>query len=382
MSRKIHIIFCIVCLAIISLPFLQTERPWFPEPRLNGVVVESRWPTWSWANWWSGNFQSQVDAWLSDHLGLRSYFIKSDNQLNFSLFQEISQKTSTPIVLGKDRQLYEQAYIDDYVATSTVEFSRLESRVWELKQLQDLLLARGKKFIVLISPSKAAIYPEYLPLGVNIKLRPPLTSYDLYRGLLDKYQVNYFDSRAYLLSLKQAGSLALFAKGGIHWSYFSACLVSAKIWHNFNNSSKDWPEIACNNLKLQDFPRKEDSDLRDLINIWQEKIFYELLIYPHPYLSNNTTYRPRLLIVGGSFIWNFLRIVKEAKIIGDSDFYYYFSEHYRYPADTFLPLAKDSWNFKQVLTDRDAVILESNESSLTNVGFGFVTEAISQLQRP
>ncbi len=380
MSKYIKIIFLIAFFGLISLPFVQTLWPFLPETSLNGVVFEDKAFNFSWSNWFTGDFQKYFDGWLSDHLGLRAYFVKTDNQLNFSLFQEISQKTNAPIVVGRNNQLYEKGYIDDYQSPEIMADGEIEDKVKNIKELQNLVESLGKKFIVLISPSKAVIYPEYLPPGVVKYQGDKLTNYNIYRDLLDKYQVPYFDSHVYLSSLKQSSPHVLFAKGGIHWNYLGACLVSAQLFYNLDKSDPNWPQISCADIEILQQARKEDRDLADLINIWQEEIFDEPLPYPRPRIINSPAYRPRLLIVGGSFIWNILRVVKEAKIIGNSSFYYYFSKNSQYPSNTFLPLDKGSLNIKEIIKDHDVVILESNETGLKDIGFGFIEMAISQFK--
>lgn len=380
MIKQIKIFLIAVFFLLISVPLLQTVRPFLPEPPLSGVLLEKTRPRFSWSTWFSGDFQKYFDQWFSDHLGLRAYFIKTDNQLNFSLFREISQKTNAPIVVGRQNNLYEQGYINDYEATSSSEVAKLEAEVKKIKQLQNLVEARNKRFIFLISPSKPVVYPEYLPDGDQQFSSDRLTNYKIFLNLLNKYQVNYFDGQAYLLNYKKLSPYVLFAKGGTHWNYLGACLASAQLLKGLDKAGQSWPQISCNRLNILQTPRKEDLDLASLINIWQEQIFYEPLPYPQPSLSNNSSYRPRLLIVGGSFIWNILRVMKEAKVIGNSDFYYYFSKDSQYPADTFLPIDRDSLNIERVLKEHDAVILESNGASLTEVGFGFVDLAISSLK--
>jgi hypothetical protein len=121
-------------LLLISLPLLQTLHPFLHEPILNGVTQTAPKPVFRLENWLNGTLQTQIENWLDARMGLRGYFVKTDNQLNFWLFHEIHQK-NTRLVVGKENYLYERNYLETYNGQDHKPLSALEERVKQLKTL-------------------------------------------------------------------------------------------------------------------------------------------------------------------------------------------------------------------------------------------------------
>jgi hypothetical protein len=101
--------------------------------RLAGWEVKEEFPKISVKSFWAGEFQTRVDKWISKNLGLRGAFVRLDNQINFSFFNEISSKYESKIILGKDRWLYEKVYIDSLNYRDEVPQEFLKDKVRSLK---------------------------------------------------------------------------------------------------------------------------------------------------------------------------------------------------------------------------------------------------------
>ena len=79
-----------VFVLLLLLPTAQmTFKPFRLVP-LNGAEIRPERPAFSWHSFISGEFQKQFDDWFSTVLGFRGHLVRSDNQLNFSLFRELS----------------------------------------------------------------------------------------------------------------------------------------------------------------------------------------------------------------------------------------------------------------------------------------------------
>ena len=83
--------------------------------------------------------------------------VRAKNQLVFSLF---GGSAAPGVVIGRNGQLYEQFYIDEFCARDgAFDSARLGAWSSTLREIQERAQARGKSFVYLISPSKAARYP-------------------------------------------------------------------------------------------------------------------------------------------------------------------------------------------------------------------------------
>jgi hypothetical protein len=201
-----------------------------------------------------------------------------------------------------------------------------------------------------------------------------LSNYDKVLPLLDSGGVHYLDTRKMLSETKSASKFPVFSRGGTHWTADSSCNIAGAITEKLNSQLKNKiASIECSNVRISKNNSEEEKDLINLINIWDTSNYSENLPYPdiHP-VKGNVSSKPRLLIIGDSFIWGILSVFKDADIIGSSNFLYYFSRIAKYPDFDLEPFEKSSANLNKLIDNADIVIIESSEPALTNIGFGFL----------
>ena len=98
----------------------------------------------------------------------------------------------------------------------------VEAHVKEIAEIQDRLGQRGIAFVLLITPSKASIYPEFIP---DIFCRSPKSTsrdYENFVPLLDQYKINYVDGHVITLAAKAREQVSVFTQGGTHWNFLGA----------------------------------------------------------------------------------------------------------------------------------------------------------------
>ena len=136
-------------------------------------------------------------------------------------------------------------YIKDYCnPRPPIPLSLMESRVREIAELQDLLARRGVTFLLLITPSKAAIYPEYIPSNLCHAGPSSNRGYYDFVPLLDKHHVNYVNGHVITeqATADREGSLVL--PGGhtleLSWSLLYASSIDRHT-EGFNESKGRQP---------------------------------------------------------------------------------------------------------------------------------------------
>ncbi|OVE72830.1 hypothetical protein BVX93_02030 [bacterium B13(2017)] len=232
------------------MPILQKKYSIIKVTSLSGVVNKVKRPKFSLKSWLKREFQNLFEKRFESRLGFRAKLIKTENQINFSLFGDISAKTNEPIVLGKDNWLFEKTYIKYYVEKVSTPMHILEMHAQAAKDLQDAIVDYGKGFLLIISPNKAAIYPEYLP--EYMLTEPPLekkSNYDSTIPLFEEYGVNYIDSRKFFLNHKNKEPYLLFTKGGTHWSYYGAYLIVCEMINVLEKQlNVSLPKLKCQSV--------------------------------------------------------------------------------------------------------------------------------------
>lgn len=218
------IIFCF----ILSAPLLQMQFHIVEPAKLAGVVAETARPFLTLRSLRNRSFQDQFDAWFKQHMGLREWMITSDNQINFWLFRESRLKADDAPIIGKDNFLYARAYVDS-CNLRRVRLANPEEFASKLRRLQDALALKNIAFLLLISPNKAEIYPEYIPSGYILSSGCDNPSdYQRLLPFLNKYGVNVVDGHRIFTEEKQKTTYLLFPPGGIHWNGRARILLKTK----------------------------------------------------------------------------------------------------------------------------------------------------------
>jgi hypothetical protein len=206
-----------------------------------------------------GGVAALVDAtnrWFDDHIGLRDLFIRTKNQIDYSLFN-----TSHKVYLGSDEWLFDRERTDD-----RFELERLNERNFSIveasfHQLAEMLSARGVHLVLVGYPDKAMIYPEYLPADAP---RPP------HGGNLDRLRASFandpsiifIDVEKLLLPLKSGPPL--FYRTDLHPTLRATIPVIREIVSRIARTEQR-PEIAWHeNLQWRSVHYTEGGEARFL----------------------------------------------------------------------------------------------------------------------
>ena len=231
MNRKFFKGYCAVIALILFLPLLGTCINFgarlvdsdfqLKEPELSGVVDVPEKPEISLKNLASGTFQDKLEDYLEYHLFTRRILTRTYNQLLYSVFHSTDNRE---MLVGQDDYVFEQAYATAYLTELTDEEIRaLEYSIGRVDKLHDLLKERGIPLVVRMSPSKAELYPEYLPSAYDrfIEMKQvgayAANWYQAFTDIINKTDIPVYDRHEMLVQMKNNGEI-VFAKGGTHWT--------------------------------------------------------------------------------------------------------------------------------------------------------------------
>lgn len=393
---RIQTAVCIVLfVAFLVAVALQTAFHPLAEPHLHGVFKPIEQPQFSLASWWDGRFQEQVqgteqkEGWIDRHAGFRPVWVKTDNQINFSLFREIPS-TANPqqIILGKDNWIYEKDYVDNFLGLDAAPRSRLEKFAADLGSLQDELRRRKIVMLLVISPSKATYSPEYLPDWVKLQ-RDVLrrhdpqqeSNYDVLRPMLEQQGVHCVDAverfRREKEEQQEAGrEYRLFTRGGTHWSHYGAGLIAAEMLRRLEElTGRDLLQLECPKVTVDCKTTGTDNDLGAVLNLWTPWVTEGPT--PHPHLvATRGDWRPDVLWVGNSFSDALTGLMDAYRVYRRRDTLFLFLRKTTYPEGESYPVDRARFDWQQELLTRDVVIVEINEAQLYELAYGFVREAL------
>ena len=377
MNKIIALLFIISFFGITSLPHLQNKAFKLNHYRLSGYETKINFPMLDFTTFLNSTYQEKIAEYISQNIGLRSYFVRTDNQISISIFGQLSPKTAPQVVIGKDDMLIERVYIKELNNKFIYDPVTLKKLADNLLKLQEYLHKKNKAFLLLISPSKAELYKENIPKEFLKTENKAVDKLDLFRQYLDQLNVKYIDGPKLFAELKQKLDIPLFSHTGTHWSYYPACLfLSQGIAEIEKQIPINMLDLNCGEAKLASWPIGTDKDLLHLLNIWKARSFLKNTYYSQSsVVRSDNTVRPPMLIVGTSFVWQLLKYNDKYHIFSNRDYFYYFNVNYSNRG--FLPegkIDKENLNLEQVLENKDVILLETNETNIEQLGYGFLEQ--------
>ncbi len=238
-------------------------------PLLHGVTEASPRPIWSLHSFADGSLQKALTSIITDAFPFRPLLIRINNQVRYKMF---GYSGAPGVITGKNGQLIEKAYLDEYCARNLAAFEP-KARDWaaKLKEIQDFYAARGKIFIYLITPSKVAYMPENFTRELSSctnSERDRNGILPLYGQLLKDAGVHVVDAASLIHGLKGKYEIDLFPAGGVHWNAIAAANAEDAILAEINRQAGRTvaPKLSWR-YTIVDRAKGTDRDLLDLLNV-------------------------------------------------------------------------------------------------------------------
>lgn len=375
---------------------VAVERDW-PKLRIRSAsplagVAKPKPAPWSLESFLSGETQKAVSTNLGRALPVFPISVRAKNQLIYSLF---GSSAAPGVAIGRNGNLYEQIYIDELCARGGApDLARIDAWAATIREIQDQAEAAGKRFVYLISPSKAARYPDDLPpeLSCPARDRANIDKLAPYRAALVAKGVRHVDGAGLMSARRTQYPVALFPRGGSHWNSLGAALTLREITVVLEAAGKD-PRIGRFDFDWSRTPEEfgTDRDLLDLLNLlWPDASYPTTIIAGVG--ANACARAPRLLAMGGSFLNQILAAATQAPCPPQIDYWFYMrmednsvelGNYRRAPGDASNGerRAAELRDLDENLAGADLVLLEENETNIaTTAQVGQLREAVRKLR--
>lgn len=329
-------------------------------------------PEVSVGGFFDGSFQSQFTNWFENTFKPRGVFIRTFNTIRYSLFNEGGER-----IVGSNNDIYQEFYLkaemcigDEYDFSRKETQGQLNQLVWEMIQVKNKLAEHNKTFIVYVTPNKAHFNTDTIPYKYKIQENDMgIRGVDYLIPLLKQNAIPYL----YCDELAEDLEYPAWYTTGIHWSrpYEQICN---------NELMRKAAELTNKTYRLFDLkkavqlekPSGRDTDVYDLMNIWQRVSNGDYYEYPilESHLDNYDV--SRILIQGGSFAELF--DVDYESAYWDNNISYINYNTYWREAEQNEPFGGD-WTkvpMGRLLDNADCVVVEMNEAAIPNYTSGFV----------
>ncbi|MFA7081594.1 MAG: hypothetical protein WC135_03180 [Bacteroidales bacterium] len=375
MKRKaIKYILFYLLVALALLPLIQQVYPFVKVDKLNGEFEKVAKPKLLLNDWLSGDFQTQFDNFTNDTIGFKPFFVRTYGQVNYSVFSTSGNKG---LVVGKEGYVYELNYINAYNGINYVGQEKIDSLIFKLEKIQDTLKKLNKEIIVILAPTKADFYSEYIPDRYSV-MKKSKTNYKDIKNKLSKTQINTIDFNHWFKQMKDTSTYTLINRNGIHWTRYGELLAMDSIIKYVSKIRNcDLPNIVFDSLNYGK-AQFTDNDIGKALNLfWIKddlKLVYPVFRYDN---SNVKTEKPKSLVIGDSFYWGMFSIGFSDKVFREGDFWYYFHNIYpeNYGEGGVIPKFVALIDLKEEIKKFDLIIIMQTEPSLDKFSFGFIDRA-------
>jgi hypothetical protein len=382
--RTLYKIFCILFVLMLSVPLLQTKFEFIKFKKLVGVTAPTELSRWNLSTWHSGDWQKNTSDWLDKNIGFRNTLVRTDNQLNYELFRELSASAQSPLVLGKNNYIFEKGYIDNLNNRDRVSTATLIEQVDQYIELERQLQARGITLVLLIAPTKPSIHRDLVPDRYILESRRgEPTNYERLAILLNERGVSYIDGHRLFIEWQKGSAHTMFATGGTHWGYVGLCRLNQVLIDTIvEKTSKNLTKIDCEPTIIERELYSANRDLLDLANLLDESDF--ITPTPYPRVSNNFTgaeWQPKILFVGDSYLWTLTAMLRDNHVYTDQQMYYYFNTATTYPGELSEKMDRYGWDWESRVLNQDVIVIEASETAVNDIGFGFMDLLLEHLDK-
>jgi hypothetical protein len=177
------------------------------------------------------HFSAAFEKFYNGYFPLRDRLIQLDYDIRFNILHEV---VFNNVLVGKQGWLYltDEDNLDYYQHASPFSQGQLAHIQQKLDQVKATLAAQGIDFVVVVSPNKETIYPDYLPDGIQqINQKSQL---DQLVDYMDQHgQTRIIDLRTPLMDAKKSGQV--YNRTDTHWNEPGAYLAYREIINSLND---------------------------------------------------------------------------------------------------------------------------------------------------
>ena len=376
MTKIKKILFAFVLILLI-LPSLQNRFNIFKVKPLEGDFELIEKPEYSKAGWNGGELQRQYNNWLEENIGFRSFFVRINNQIDYSFYRIVHAEG---VIVGKKDVLYEYDYIRAWLGDDFIGKRTLDKKMRRLKYMQEYLKKeKNIHLLFILEPSKARFEPEFIPDSYDPEHRT-ISNYEYMVKLANKYNICYLDLNHYFLQMKDTASYLLYPQYGVHWSIYGMSLaVDTLISFMEHQTNLDLPDIYIDSIEVSKKFRDTDYDAGKPLNLlWT--LPHEAMAYPvFRFEENPEKERPNVLAVADSYYWNIFNTRLPHHLFNNEAFWYFNS--LVYPDFYYEPLYVEELDLKTEVEKQDVILIMVTERFLYKYDWRFV-DNIYELYTP
>lgn len=366
-TNSIKYFLLITIFIVLWIPFgikIATNEDFFP---LKGDVTLPSDVTFDKEEWISGAYQQKKEEYLNACFGLRSLFVRVNNQIAFNFFKKAK---ANGVIIGKEDYLYEVGYINacygkDYLGDDSITHS-----INRLKFISDTLNKLGKQLIVVFAPAKGSFFPEYIPDSFLPILEK--TNYKTFSYKAKEAKLNVIDFNKWFLDNKNKSKYPLYPKQGVHWSTYGTALAADSLIKTIEKLRNiDAPNLVFNGVDMRQ-AEGVDYDVADGMNLLFHIKGFEVAYPRMQAVVDSGKTKPKVLVISDSFYWGMYNLGIANCFQGDHFWYY---NKQVFPESNVKETFADDQDFASAINDHEVFVIMSTEPTIRKISWGFIERA-------
>ena len=345
------------------------------ELRLNGSETQVAPPIRSFKSYFTGQYQDSFANYFSANLPLRSYAIKTHNQILYSAFKYTN---TSQVVIGKEGYLYETPYLNAFTGSNFIGDSAINIRTIKLQKLQFALAKINKKLLIVFAPGKASFFPATIPNDYQQKINK--NNHDEFIKAYQKKQINYIDFATYFNKLKQTTPYPLYGKYGIHWSQYGMNIALDSMLHKIElDANQKFPSKINLEIDVINGYRFTDNDVELALNLFIDLPKENMAYRSFQFEKNTKKYKPNIIVVADSYWWLAHNNYINKEIFNEYHFLYYNKSIYDFNQQ--LPLTLNDDLIADYINRANVIVLLATEANYNWFPYGFDDQLLNILSK-
>lgn len=222
MKKIIDIVFIMICLAFVAVPFLCMNRHANVTSEIdNRKLVEA--PSFG-----VEGFTVDYEEYLRDRIGFRDKIVNAYNVFNDRAFHELTHPIYT---YGQDGYVFFTMHQNNPYG----DYPRIFADM--VKKIQVYCESRGSHFYFIFDPEKISVYRDYLPKGVNYDD----SWVDEMFSYMDELGINYINNAPLLMDKAQNEQVFNKVYDAGHWNDLGMFYATNALWERIH---QDIPAVT------------------------------------------------------------------------------------------------------------------------------------------
>ena len=176
------------------------------------------------------DYYRAFDQYFDDRFSLRGPLILAKNWFDFHVFRTTD---AADVHVGRGGWLYSRKSIADYRKADLAKDASIDWLVLQLHALEKIITASDRRFLFIVAPNKATVYPEFLGLAPEAN-NGGRSQYDLLLEHLDRHPLKDFVRLDEVMMAAKKSHVMLYDKAHAHWNGLGALVAAESIYHQIH----------------------------------------------------------------------------------------------------------------------------------------------------